>query len=185
MAFARKRTESLSSVDVAWYQMEDPTNLMMITGLIVFDEPIDYERLRATLETRLPELIAGYQEELANARVTLFLLSIQSLIFVLYTLTMISSFLLDQSQSELASLAGRGFNSGQITRIFAVEGLLLALVAAPLGPPLAAPVAPVPRPPLHRRAPRGSHRRERGPRAAGGGGCGRSPRRRVQRPARR
>ena len=53
MAFARKRTESLSSVDVAWYQMEDPTNLMMITGLIVFDEPIDYERLRATLETRL------------------------------------------------------------------------------------------------------------------------------------
>ena len=53
MAFGRKRNESLSSVDVAWYQMEDPTNLMMITGLIVFDEPIDYARLRMTLEYRL------------------------------------------------------------------------------------------------------------------------------------
>ena len=53
MAFGRRRDESLSSVDVAWYQMEDPTNLMMITGLIVFDEPVDYDRLRAILETRL------------------------------------------------------------------------------------------------------------------------------------
>ena len=53
MAFGRRRTESLSSVDVAWYQMEDPTNLMMITGLIVFDEPVDYDRLRMTLESRL------------------------------------------------------------------------------------------------------------------------------------
>ena len=53
MIFGRRRDESLSSVDVAWYQMEDPTNLMMITGLIVFDEPVDYERLRAILETRL------------------------------------------------------------------------------------------------------------------------------------
>lgn len=53
MAFGRRRDESLSSVDVAWYQMEDPTNLMMITGLMVFDEPVDYDRLRAILETRL------------------------------------------------------------------------------------------------------------------------------------
>ncbi|MEZ4768728.1 MAG: wax ester/triacylglycerol synthase family O-acyltransferase [Caldilineales bacterium] len=53
MAFGRSRNESLSSVDVAWYQMEDPTNLMMITGLIVFDELVDYDRLQSILETRL------------------------------------------------------------------------------------------------------------------------------------
>lgn len=92
---------------------------------------------QATLETGLPDIIEGYQTELANARVTLFLLSVQSLLFVLYTLAMISSFLLDQSQGELASLAGRGFNSWQITRIFATESLLLALLAVPLGPWLA------------------------------------------------
>ena len=88
----------------------------------------------ASFETALPDIIEGYQTELANARVTLFLLSVQALLFVLYTLAMISSFLLDQSQGELASLAGRGFNSWQITRIFAAESLLLALLAVPLGP---------------------------------------------------
>ncbi|MCA9922211.1 MAG: FtsX-like permease family protein, partial [Anaerolineales bacterium] len=127
--------------DTTWRILTDLSqiNVGNVTETAVSLERVDtiMRNYQATLETRLPELIAGYQEELANARVTLFLLSIQSLIFVLYTLTMISSFLLDQSQSELASLAGRGFNSGQITRIFAVEGLLLALVAAPLGPPLA------------------------------------------------
>lgn len=52
MVMNRKRTESLSSVDVAWYQMEDPTNLMMITGIVVFNEPVDFARLKATLEVR-------------------------------------------------------------------------------------------------------------------------------------
>ena len=53
MAFGRPRNKSLSSVDVAWYQMEDPTNLMMITGLMFFDEPVDFDRLSHVLETRL------------------------------------------------------------------------------------------------------------------------------------
>jgi WS/DGAT/MGAT family acyltransferase len=42
-----------SNADKAWMRMEDPTNLMMITGVLVFGAPIDYERLRATLEHRL------------------------------------------------------------------------------------------------------------------------------------
>ena len=49
----RHAGEPMAKVDTAWLRMETPTNLMMITGLIVFDEPVDYERLRATLETRL------------------------------------------------------------------------------------------------------------------------------------
>lgn len=40
----------LSNVDTAWLRMEDPTNLMMITGVLVFGAPMDYERLKATLE---------------------------------------------------------------------------------------------------------------------------------------
>ncbi len=43
----------LSSVDTAWLRMEDPTNLMMITGILVFRTPMDYERLRMTVEERL------------------------------------------------------------------------------------------------------------------------------------
>jgi diacylglycerol O-acyltransferase len=45
-----------SNADKAWLRMEDPTNLMMITGVLVFGGPIDYERLRATLEHRLMRL---------------------------------------------------------------------------------------------------------------------------------
>ncbi len=40
----------LTSVDTAWWRMEDPTNLMMITGVMVFGAPIDYEQLKATFQ---------------------------------------------------------------------------------------------------------------------------------------
>jgi WS/DGAT/MGAT family acyltransferase len=33
--------------------MEDPTNLMMITGVMVFGTPMEYDRLKATIESRL------------------------------------------------------------------------------------------------------------------------------------
>ncbi|MCP5094174.1 MAG: hypothetical protein GY943_01340, partial [Chloroflexi bacterium] len=89
------------------------------------------------IDTDLLNILGGYLNELDSARVTLFLLAIQSLLFVLYTLAMISSFLLDQSRGELATLAGRGFNGRQITLIFAMESGLLALIAAPVGPGLA------------------------------------------------
>ena len=43
----------LSSVDTAWLRMEDPANLMMISGVMVFGAPIEMERLRATIEQGL------------------------------------------------------------------------------------------------------------------------------------
>ena len=48
-----KRSERLSSVDTAWLRMEDPTNLMMVTGVLVFDQPLNFARLRQTIEQRL------------------------------------------------------------------------------------------------------------------------------------
>ncbi len=93
--------------------------------------------LRVNLETGLLLIINQYQTALANAQVTLFLLTVQSLIFVLYTVAMISSFLLDQSRGMLATLVGRGFNGRQITQLFAIQGFLLAIFAAILGPPVA------------------------------------------------
>jgi diacylglycerol O-acyltransferase / wax synthase len=48
-----KRSERLSRVDTAWLRMEDPTNLMMVTGLLVFDQPLSFARLQETIEQRL------------------------------------------------------------------------------------------------------------------------------------
>jgi diacylglycerol O-acyltransferase len=43
----------LTSVDAAWLRMEDPTNLMMVTGLLTFEERLDPDRLRGVIEERL------------------------------------------------------------------------------------------------------------------------------------
>lgn len=43
----------ISSVDTAWLRMEDPTNLMMITGIMVLGGRLDWKRFRATMEHRL------------------------------------------------------------------------------------------------------------------------------------
>ncbi len=46
-------SEPLSAVDTAWLHMEDPKNLMMVTGVLVFDEVLDFGRLTALLKERL------------------------------------------------------------------------------------------------------------------------------------
>jgi diacylglycerol O-acyltransferase / wax synthase len=43
----------LSNVDAAWLRMEDPTNLMMVTGILAFEEPLDPSKVRSVLEKRL------------------------------------------------------------------------------------------------------------------------------------
>ncbi len=43
----------MSSVDAAWLGMEDPTNLMMVTGVMALDGPVDVKRLRLVLDRRL------------------------------------------------------------------------------------------------------------------------------------
>lgn len=44
---------AMSNVDAAWLHMEDPTNLMMISGFFQFGQNLDFARVRATLEHRL------------------------------------------------------------------------------------------------------------------------------------
>ena len=43
----------MSSVDAAWLGMEDPTNLMMVTGVLMLDGKVDPQRLRTLLDNRL------------------------------------------------------------------------------------------------------------------------------------
>src|SRR5262245_47489279 len=47
------RRERMSSVDTAWLRMDRATNRMSIVGVLIFDAPLDYDRFRHTLETRL------------------------------------------------------------------------------------------------------------------------------------
>ncbi|HEY9422344.1 MAG TPA: wax ester/triacylglycerol synthase family O-acyltransferase, partial [Thermoanaerobaculia bacterium] len=45
--------EPLSAVDHAWLRMDDPTNLMIISGVLVMDEPVELDRIKAILRRRL------------------------------------------------------------------------------------------------------------------------------------
>ncbi len=89
------------------------------------------------LATGLIPIVDNYQVQLATARLSLFLLTAQSFLFVIYTLVTMTGFMLDQSRAELAVLAGRGFASRQITTIFGIEAALMSLAALALGPLLA------------------------------------------------
>ncbi len=44
--------ERMSGVDTAWLRMEHPNNLMMIVGIMVFKEKVDFKKLQTTLEQR-------------------------------------------------------------------------------------------------------------------------------------
>lgn len=45
--------QPMSNADAGWLQMESATNPMMISGFFDFDRPMDFDRLRATVEHRL------------------------------------------------------------------------------------------------------------------------------------
>ena len=53
MALGLGQGESLSNVDAAWLRMEDPTNLMTITGVMSFSRTLPYTDLKALIEDRL------------------------------------------------------------------------------------------------------------------------------------
>jgi diacylglycerol O-acyltransferase / wax synthase len=46
------KVEIMSPVDVAWLSMEEPTNLMMVNGVLTFGRPLDLDRVRRVIEYR-------------------------------------------------------------------------------------------------------------------------------------
>lgn len=51
----RGQREAMSKVDTAWLRMERPTNLMMITGVMMFEQPLDVGRFKRMLAERFLE----------------------------------------------------------------------------------------------------------------------------------
>jgi diacylglycerol O-acyltransferase len=45
--------EPLSLIDSAWLRLDRPTNLMMVCGVMLFSERLDWSRVKATLQERL------------------------------------------------------------------------------------------------------------------------------------
>jgi WS/DGAT/MGAT family acyltransferase len=66
--------ESMSNVDAAWLRMEDRTNLMTITGVMSFREPLDFPQLKELIEDRLlyydrfRQCVAGIHSPIGHPR---------------------------------------------------------------------------------------------------------------------
>ncbi len=61
----------MSSADAAWLHMDRPTNLMVINAVLLFDEPLDSERLRRTIESRLVERYPRFRKRVVESRLPL------------------------------------------------------------------------------------------------------------------
>jgi WS/DGAT/MGAT family acyltransferase len=61
----------MSSADAAWLHMDQPTNLMVITAALWFDEPVDWAKAREVLRVRLVEPFPRFRQRVVEARVPL------------------------------------------------------------------------------------------------------------------
>lgn len=56
----------MTSADAAWLRMDRAENLMAITSVLWFDEPVDLERLRAVLRERLVDRFPRFTQRVAD-----------------------------------------------------------------------------------------------------------------------
>lgn len=92
----------------------------------------------AVISSGLLHILAETLAHLSRVRASFLLLTVQTLLFVLYALALFTSSAVGRVQPELATLVARGASVWQVTRLSALQYLILALAAALLlGPALA------------------------------------------------
>jgi WS/DGAT/MGAT family acyltransferase len=61
----------LSSADAAWLHMDRPTNLMVINSLLLFDEPVDWDKVKQITQERLVDRYPRFRQRVVESRVPL------------------------------------------------------------------------------------------------------------------
>ncbi len=59
-------SERMHPSDASWLQMEEPTSLMVITAVLWFDEPLDWERLTQGVRERLVERYPRFRQRVVT-----------------------------------------------------------------------------------------------------------------------
>lgn len=60
------KRERMSNVDAAWLGMDHPTNLMMITGFMLLDKPLDMERFLQTVQERMVDRFPRFKQRIVR-----------------------------------------------------------------------------------------------------------------------
>src|SRR6516165_5011069 len=61
----------MSSVDTAWLHMDRPTNLMVINSVDLFDQPLDWDRVKQITQTRLVDRYPRFRQRVVESRLPL------------------------------------------------------------------------------------------------------------------
>ena len=61
----------LSSADAAWLHMDRPTNLMVINTVLLFDEPVDWDRVRLLTQRRMVDAYPRFRQRAVESRLPL------------------------------------------------------------------------------------------------------------------
>ena len=64
-------THHMSHADAAWLHMDQPTNLMVITGVLWFDQAPDWERVREIMRVRMVERFPRFRQRVVEGRAPL------------------------------------------------------------------------------------------------------------------
>lgn len=89
---------------------------------------------RFSVETELDDILREAERSLLVARTGVMILTIQLAVLAGYALVLTAGLLIEQRRVETALLRSRGASSGQIGTMALMEGLVLALPAAIVGP---------------------------------------------------
>jgi diacylglycerol O-acyltransferase / wax synthase len=60
-----------SSADAAWLHMDRPSNLMVINSVLLFDEPVDWDRVREIVQRRLVDVYPRFRQRAVESRLPL------------------------------------------------------------------------------------------------------------------
>ncbi|HUO71842.1 MAG TPA: wax ester/triacylglycerol synthase family O-acyltransferase [Solirubrobacteraceae bacterium] len=60
-----------SSADAAWLHMDRPTNLMVINTVLLFDEPVDWQRVRQLTQERMVDAYPRFRQRAVESRLPL------------------------------------------------------------------------------------------------------------------
>ena len=96
--------------------------------------------LNTRVSTLLPEVLQTFDEKLFFTRIPLLVLLLQIGGIVAYYLVMVSTMLIERQAGEIATLRSRGATTAQLLFQYGVEGFVMTVAAALLGPPIAAAV---------------------------------------------
>jgi len=64
-------TSRMSTADAAWLHMDRPTNLMVINSVLLFDRPVDWERVKVVTQERLVDRYPRFRQRVVESRLPL------------------------------------------------------------------------------------------------------------------